>query len=260
METKLNNIILVPTDFSEVCENAITHAAIAAEFLNYKLCLLHVINQETKSYLKKEKKTNSDLEEKLTSIANEVKKKYIIDVQFIVKEGSIFDVIGDVANDIRANLIVLGTHGKSGFQHITGSFAIKVITSSPVPVIVVQKKQFYKGINKIVLPLTSDSGPWEKTKWAAYIAKQFDAMISLFQLKDDEMLNRSAKIITDFFDENNVKYEVNIAKKSGNFADEIIYHAAGTSADMILIMTNADKQLIITSVPVLIAGVSMEAS
>jgi len=242
METKLNNIILVPTDFSEVCENAINHAAVAAEFLNYKLCILHVINQETKSFLKKENQDISFLEKNLTTLVGEVKKKYVIEVEYLIKEGSIFEVIGDVATDIKANLLVLGTHGKSGFQHITGSFALKVISDSPVPVIVVQKKEFVKGVNKIVLPLTSDSGPWEKTKWAAYIAKQFDAKIYLFQVKDESALNRTAKIIKDFFNENGVKYEVAVAEKGGNFTDETIYHAAGISADMILIMTNPDKQ------------------
>jgi len=242
METKLNNTILVPTDFSEVCENAISHAAVAAEFLNYKLCILHVINQETKSYLKKEDMDVSDLENKLTAIIDDIKRKYVVEAEFMIKEGSIFDVIGNVAKDIKANLLVLGTHGKSGFQHITGSFALKVISNSPVPVIVVQKKEFDKGVNKIVLPLTSDTGPWEKTKWAAYIAKQFDAKIYIYQVKEDDSINEAAKIITGFFDENNVNYELSKPEKVGNFTDAVVYYAAGISADMILIMTNPDKQ------------------
>ena len=242
METKLNNIILVPTDFSEVCENAINHAAVLAEFLKYKLSILHVVNQETKSYLKKENLNVSDLEEKLKAIADNVKKRYIVDTDYIIKEGSIFEIIGDVAQLIKANLIVLGTHGITGFQHITGSFALKVITSSPVPVIVVQKKHFDKGINKIILPLTSDAGPWEKTKWAAYIAKQFDATIHIFQIKDETELNRVTKITTDFFDENDVKYELKLPERGGSYTDEVIYYAAGISADMIMIMTNPDKK------------------
>ena len=242
METKLNNIILVPTDFSEVCENAINHAAVAAEFLNYKLCILHVVNQETKSFLKKQDQHISFLEDNLKTIVESIEKKYVVSAEYLIKEGSIFDLIGDVAKDIKASLLVLGTHGKSGFQHITGSFALKVISSSPVPVIVVQKTQFDKGVNKIVLRLTSDAGPWEKTKWAAYIAKQFDAKIYLFQVNDESNINRAAKIITDFFDENDVKYEVSIAEKHGNFTDAAIYYTAGISADMIMIMTNPDKQ------------------
>ncbi len=241
METQLNNIILVPTDFSEVCENAINHAAVAAEFLNYKLCILHVITHETKSYLKKENLEVTDLENKLVAITSDVKRRFVIEAEFLIKEGSIFDVISAVASNIKANLLVLGTHGKTGFQHITGSFALKVISGSPVPVIVVQKKEFDKGINKIVLPVTSDTGPWEKTKWAAYIAMQFDAKIYIYKAKEDSTLNDAVKIITDFFDENNVKYEIAKPEKGGNFTESVIYYAAGITADMIMIMTNPDK-------------------
>jgi nucleotide-binding universal stress UspA family protein len=54
METKMNNIILVPADFSEVCNNAMKQAVEAAKFLKYKVVLLHVIDKNSKSQLKKD--------------------------------------------------------------------------------------------------------------------------------------------------------------------------------------------------------------
>ena len=54
METIKHNI-LVPTDFTEVIEFATEHAAGICKMQNYKLTLLHVINNDTRSYLKKEK-------------------------------------------------------------------------------------------------------------------------------------------------------------------------------------------------------------
>ena len=45
--------ILVPTDFSEVCDNALEHGIEIAKFFNYDLCILHVIDKNTKVYLKK---------------------------------------------------------------------------------------------------------------------------------------------------------------------------------------------------------------
>ena len=56
-EIKYNNIILVPTDFSEVCENAIDQGVALAQFLKYKVCILHVIDKQTEANLKKEKLT-----------------------------------------------------------------------------------------------------------------------------------------------------------------------------------------------------------
>ena len=81
------------------------------------------------------------VEEKLKAIVKEIKSKSKVKVEYIYREGSIFDVISEVANEIKANVMILGTHGKKGIQHITGSYAMKVITESPVPVIVVQKRK-----------------------------------------------------------------------------------------------------------------------
>ena len=75
MNENMNNLVLVPTDFSEVCDNAIHHAVQAANFLNYKIMLLHVIDKNSKEYLRKEGKGEALLKEKLQKKADELKEK-----------------------------------------------------------------------------------------------------------------------------------------------------------------------------------------
>jgi len=241
METLLKNIVMVPTDFSEVCANAMNQAAEAAKILKFKVVLLHVIDSNTKTLLKKEEKNASWIEEKLEVLAKELGKETGVPTAYIAKEGNIFETIPEVASEIGASLIFLGTHGKVGMQKLTGSYALKVITSSPVPVIVVQKRHVEGGIKNIVLPLTSDAGPWEKTKWASHISKQFNAKIDIFQMPGDESLEETVHVITRYFEENNVAFSVTIAEKSGNFTKQVIDHATSVNAGMIMIMTNPDK-------------------
>ena len=50
---KYNSIVLIPTDFSDICNNAISHGVKLAKFLGYKVCILHIISKETKAELKK---------------------------------------------------------------------------------------------------------------------------------------------------------------------------------------------------------------
>ncbi len=239
MEAKMNNIILVPTDFSEVTENAMKQAIAAAKYLNYKLALLHVIDKNTKTQLKKEHADVAAIDLKLEAIADKVRTEHDITVDAYAKEGDIFTTISEVAKDIGANLMYLGTHGKVGMQKVTGSFALKVVVSSPVPVVVVQKRPFAEGYKKIVLPITSDAGPWEKTRWATFIAKNFDAEIHVYQIDTPE-LAEAVTIITNHFDKENVKYS--ITKTDGkDFSKKTIDYATTTMADMIMIMTNPDK-------------------
>ena len=176
MTDKLNNIILVPTDFSETCQNAINHGVELAEYLDLKLMILHVINRinkETKSQLKKEKLDISAIAEKLNDIANDIRERSRLTVETLTREGSIFDEINQAAVDLGARLMVMGTHGKKGLQHVFGSYALKVVTKSPVPTIVVQDTSFGKGYSDIVFPINSFTEARQQVQWAIHMARTF---------------------------------------------------------------------------------------
>jgi nucleotide-binding universal stress UspA family protein len=240
MTENMNNIVLVPTDFTAVGDNAINQAAEAAKFLNYKVVALHVIDSATKSQLKKDSLDETAINEKLNAITSDIKANFGIEAEGIAREGSIFTTISDVAKEIGANLLYLGTHGKVGIQHLTGSYALKVVTSSPAPVIVVQKRSFNEGYRHIVLPITSDAGPWEKTKWAVHIAKQFNSEIHIYQMTGAE-INEAVKQITEYFTTNEVKFSIKVAEKNTNFAKQVVDYATSINADLIMIMTDPDQ-------------------
>ena len=58
-----------------------------------------------------------------------------------VEEGIPYEVILNVAKEWDADMIVLGTHGRTGFSHlIMGSVAEKVIRHSEIPVFIIPTK------------------------------------------------------------------------------------------------------------------------
>jgi len=248
-QTKKENIVLVPTDFTEVANYAIDHAAGIAKQLNGKVALLHVINKETKAYLKKEKLTDDAINEKLKSIASTVEKKYNVKLDYIAEEGSIFTTIAKVTSDIGARIIVMGTHGKLGVQHLIGSFALKVIESSPVPVIVVQEKDFSKGYKNIVLPVDETSESKQKVNWAIHIAKIFNSTIHLFGIKysDEFQMNeveRNMSQIKNILLKNEIKFTDKISTETySNFGKSINVYADYIKADLVMIMTNPHQLL-----------------
>jgi nucleotide-binding universal stress UspA family protein len=240
MEPNISNIFLVPTDFSEVCSNAARRAASVAKTIDFKIVLLHVIDKSTRAEMKKQGKGIDWVNDRLNELAQSLHEEFGVEVNTKSEEGDIFTTIAEVAQDIKANLIFLGTHGKVGLQKLTGSFALKVITSSEVPTIVTQKRPFEGGFNKILLPMTSDAGPWAKTKWAAFIAKQFDSEIVIFALDSDE-LDDVITMITNHFQVNGVRYSLKVADKSGSYTKQVIDFATTENADLIMIMTNPEK-------------------
>lgn len=241
-ENQYNNIVLIPTDFSEVCNNAVSHGVKLAKFLGYKACVLHVINKETKAILKKKKVGDEYVSQRLREIKKYFSGKYGVEIETRAQEGSIFTTIAEVAGEIGANLMVLGTHGKKGLQHVFGSFAMKVVEESPVPVIVVQKKAFSQGYKNIVFPVSNDLEPRQAVKWAVLMARMFDATIHIFQLPEKETglktrLNIITGQITEVFDQEKVRYVINTAEKARSFADEVISYSVITQSDLVMIMT-----------------------
>jgi nucleotide-binding universal stress UspA family protein len=241
-EKKYNNIVLIPTDFSEVCGNAISHGVKLAKFLGYKVCILHIINKETKAALKKKNVGVDYVDWRLREYKKYYTKKYDIDVETLAVEGSIFTTIGEVAAQIKANLMVLGTHGKKGLQHVFGSYALKVVIESPIPVIVVQKRSFKEGYRNIVFPISNDLEPRQAVQWAKLIAKLFSANIHIMQAPEKfaELKSRLqviTKQITEIFDQEKVPYNITTAYKSSNFAEEIISYSVMKHADLVMIMT-----------------------
>ena len=90
-------MILVPTDFSEVCRNAANHGAEIASFLDYSVNLVHIINKETRNYLKKESLDFIDLEEKLEKESSALAEKHQVQAGYLAKEGRIFSAIAEIA-------------------------------------------------------------------------------------------------------------------------------------------------------------------
>ena len=241
-EKKYNDLVLIPTDFSEVCENAINHGAELAKFLGYKVCLLHVVNSETKSKLKKENLDLTSIVKQLKQLKAVYQKKFNITIETVAVEGTIFTAIHEVARQLKANIMVLGTHGKKGMQKVFGSYALRVVLESPVPVIVVQEKGFGKGYKNIVFPISNDLEARQKVQTALKIAKQFNSKLHIFKsLENDPALRSRVDIITrqitTILDENKVKYNVDAATKSANYAKQVLSYAVLNKADMIMIMT-----------------------
>ena len=134
MQTKL----LVPTDFTEVAHTAIQHAARLGETIKGEVVLLNVVSQK-EDIPEATKKLSSEEDVARSFAAN-------VTVSSIVRIGNIFDDIDQAASEIGAQLIIMGTHGASGWQKVVGSHALKVITNSSIPFVVVQKQKEKSGL------------------------------------------------------------------------------------------------------------------
>ncbi|MEZ5084221.1 MAG: universal stress protein [Bacteroidales bacterium] len=238
---KLNNVILVPTDFSDVCHNAIAHAVRIAETIGFKVYIYHVINKDTQAFFADDVELNAAVGQKLINIADEFKLQYSVEIETGYEEGSIFDLIHKKAEEVGANIIVLGTHGKVGMQKLFGSYALKVITQSKVPTLVVQKKG-YVGFNRILFPINTFTEARQKVTNAIALASRFNSTVHIYKEKVSDPAESSrieiiSKQIIEAFKKAKVKYEVDVTEKGGESAKKLTEYAVSHNMDLIMIVT-----------------------
>jgi universal stress protein A len=141
--------ILLCTDFSENSVSARRHATEYAAAFDAGLSILHVVNSSRLGFPAFEVGVPFDLQEILKGIEDSVKKAFELMVQEcggMCRDVKTYSRIGVPANEIvrfaqeeSIDLIVMGTHGWTGFRHlILGSTAENVVRTATCPVLTVK--------------------------------------------------------------------------------------------------------------------------
>ena len=135
--------ILCPIDFSACSTHALTYAIDLSLKDHASLYLIHVIETymgDIGDILKQidllldDKQTDNLKMRLINLIPDEIRTNISIDT--LVVKGAPFVEIIKAAKDNQVDLIVMGTHGKTGLDYILiGSVAERVIQRSPCPVL-----------------------------------------------------------------------------------------------------------------------------
>jgi len=141
------NKILVPFDFSEHSEKALRWAIGIAEKWKAKVLLFHVVPTllqyppavmggfDTTRF---ETSLLEDAEQRMKGV---VAKEKRLEIESKVMMGEPFRDICRMAEEEKADLIVMGSHGRTGLAHVLlGSVAERVVRHAPCPVLVVGRK------------------------------------------------------------------------------------------------------------------------
>jgi len=141
--------ILFATDFSDNSKYALTYALSFAKQYNAKLYILHVIQQPSYPLgmyaeisfdaMDKFNRNISDAVEKEMQALREKDLQGFTDYECLIVHGTPFLEILRTAKEKEADLIVVGTHGRTGLDHVLfGSTAEKVVRRAPCPVVSVR--------------------------------------------------------------------------------------------------------------------------
>lgn len=149
--------ILCPTDFSECSLNALEYAAKLGEKYRAELILFHVPDRDdySKLFSQFSQESLGFVQKKLDSLVSEVvlesQNKGLKSCISVVEKGKTVNAIIDFAKENRMDLIVMGTEGVNDIKtNFIGTKSSKVIEDSPIDVLIVPRKVFFKPPRKFV--------------------------------------------------------------------------------------------------------------
>lgn len=141
--------ILVPTDFSDHAVRAFDYAAELAALYDAPLVLTHVYQSpllfvagEPVAAIPPDMDTmNADLDAALQELVARGRAAGVPEVHIAITGGDAPHEIVRVAQEQGCDLIVMGTHGRTGLKHLVlGSIAEKVVRMATCPVLTVSQK------------------------------------------------------------------------------------------------------------------------
>jgi len=233
------NLYLVPHDLTEVGNTALDYALFLGEHVNTVVMIIHLVDNKAKI---------APAEKKIDDIIDSKRIPAKVEMSRLVAVGDIFTDISKIANREHAQLILMGTHGAKGFQKLTGSYAMKVITSCDVPFIIVQKDTKHIDLKNIVVPIDLTKESLQIISSAGDLARIFDATVHVIGEKHaDEGLSQQTKnrvlLIRNKYDEKGVSCEVNLLKPGGAYAKKVMQYVQENKINLIAIAYHSESLL-----------------
>jgi nucleotide-binding universal stress UspA family protein len=227
-----------------------------AKLAKAEITLLHVIesysfasaitNAFSKTQNEYEEKVESSANDKFKEMGDQIHRQSGVVVNYQTVRGKIYKAIVTAAKDSETDIIIMGTHGSSGFQeYLVGSNTYKVVSSAPCPVISVQTHAKKIGFHDIVMPIDNSGTSRQKVPLVIEIAKKYKSVVhivGLMTVTDIDLQRRfEVKVhqVKDFVEEHEIAHTVKIFK-GDNPTSSITDYATQINADLMVIMTDQE--------------------
>jgi len=242
--------IVVGLDFSNCSMNALEHAISIAKRAKSDISMVWVnhLDYSKEIFSVEPRQLLTEVKARLDGIV----KKYAPDldgqkIDYVIRKGKVYKEICDAAEEQQAFLVVVGTHGSSGFEEFwIGSNANRIVSSSKIPTITIRGGvDIARDLKRIVMPFDSTKVTRQKMPITALLASYFGSevhLLGLFTSSLDDVRFRIRNYIAqaeDYLKENNIKYKTTFLDVH-NISEATLTYAKNIDAGLISIMTEQE--------------------
>jgi nucleotide-binding universal stress UspA family protein len=237
--------ILVPVDLSESSLNALDTAVALAKKNNAELVILNVEENYSDNFYNESSYAVLSSNDVLAALAGNIQHKTNITVNVLSEDGCVTDNIIRTSLSQQTDLIVMGSHGASGFRDgYLGSNTYSVMKHSVLPVLAIPNTRKYTTFRKILFPVRPVTGALKRYD---IISQLVNGNATLFVLgispnevsMDTKVLDKLVDEIRPGLDHNKVKNVVSWGSGE-TIPDEVINYAQQTAPDLVAITSLVD--------------------
>ena len=183
--------ILCPTDFSDASTHAVDLATMIAGWYKARIAALHVVSAATLPEFSLSPGGSVDevaLDDRRTATAAYFAEasRAGVGIDVFLEVGSPAALIVDKAAALPADLIVMGTHGTSGFQHMMlGSVTERVLRKAGCPVLTVPPRAHATSqipFNKLLCAIDFSESSMAALQFALSLAEESDARLTMLHV------------------------------------------------------------------------------
>ena len=257
METFEIKKILVPTDFSETAMKALNYAIELAKRTGAEITLLNVVETSLASSnpafasvpksVEFEEEIIKASQEKLEELAYSKAEAVFPPFQIQTALGRTYLEIVSKSKEIGASIIVMGTHGVSGFRELmVGSNAYRVVADADCPVLTIQSTLKNGLFHKILIPFNDRPHSREKVRYALQVAKIYGASVHVLGVdeegtqKDTYKITKEAEQIKAVADSKGIPCTTEVVSEA-YYSNSLLNHAMEKEADLIVEMRGMEK-------------------
>jgi nucleotide-binding universal stress UspA family protein len=236
--------ILCPVDFSELSGHALRHAARLAACGGARLLAIYANRFDAPPYFtegriekitREFRDSQAAAEQSLAAFVKSTLGEPAPAVEIRVTEGLPADVILALAARTGAGLIVMGTHGRTGYNRWTmGSVAERVLRESPVPLLTVRRPSEGQ-IRRILCPIADTEVSRKALGLAAELAGCFGATLTVLHVREPHAAAAPPDLCAWMPADERARCDVREVERHGDAASEIVALATEESFDLLVL-------------------------
>jgi len=242
--------IVVAIDFSKCSIHALEYAIETANRIKANILMVWIDSSVSSEYVFPEEECEIRFERKrhFEKLQEKYKDKLTGGkFDYKLRKGKVYVEVAKQAKNVKAELLICGTHGISGFEEFwIGSNAYKIVIHSSCPVITVRVDFKLKSlINKILLPIDGSAQTAKKVFYAAKFAKYSNSEVHVLALYSNSVkaiqrrTDNSVKTVKKYLEENDIPCKIN-SLISENITFATMDYASKNDIDLIAIMTEQE--------------------